>query len=200
MAKKSKKGGVPINIFESVKNNIMMRDAAEYCGISVGRKGMAICPFHADSNPSLKLNKKYYYCFGCGAKGDVIDFVAQLLGLSRLDAAKKLAADFNVALDSKPVHKRKPCLSLRKEEERCYLELLESRKNLRAELKLLSYAALSCGPTQQLVNVCRDLERVERMLDVLAQGDKQERLSLFRQLREEHAADTIAAEEGCYAS
>ncbi len=176
---------MPINIFKSVKNNITLRDAAEYYGISVGKKGMATCPFHNDGNPSLKLNKKYYYCFGCEAKGDVIDFAAQLLSLSKLEAAKKIAVDFSVSLDAKLVHKPKPQLSMRKEEEQCYLKLLERRKNLRAELKLLSYAALSCGPTQQLVDICRELERVERMLYILAQGDKQERLSLVSCFREE---------------
>lgn len=181
---------MPINIFKSVKTNITLRTAAEYYGISVGKRGMATCPFHNDSNPSLKLNKKYYYCFGCGAKGDVIDFAAQLLGLSKLEAAKKMAADFGMSLDVKPAHKPKPQLSMRKEEERCYLKLLERRKNLRAELKILSYAALSSGPTQQLVDACLELESVERMMDILAQGDKQERLSLVSCFRE----------EGCHAS
>ena len=30
----------------------------------------------------MKLNRNYFYCFGCGATGDVIDFVARLFGLS----------------------------------------------------------------------------------------------------------------------
>ena len=43
-------------------------------GIEVNRSGMACCPFHDDKNPSMKLNEEYFYCFGCGATGDVIDF------------------------------------------------------------------------------------------------------------------------------
>ena len=46
--------------------------------------------------PSLKLNEDYFYCFGCGAKGDVIDFVARLLDLSAYEAAQRLAADFGL--------------------------------------------------------------------------------------------------------
>ncbi len=58
---------------------------------------MVCCPFHADRTPSMKLNEDYFYCFGCGASGDVIDLAARLFGLSSYDAAKKLAADFGVA-------------------------------------------------------------------------------------------------------
>lgn len=49
-------------------------------GIEVKKNGkghMAKCPFHADKNPSLSIepDKKLFHCFGCGAKGDVIEFV-----------------------------------------------------------------------------------------------------------------------------
>ena len=42
------------------------------------------------------LNRDFYYCFGCGATGDVIDFVSRLYGLSAFDAAKKIASDFGL--------------------------------------------------------------------------------------------------------
>ena len=37
----------------------------------------------------MKLNEDYFFCFGCGAKGDVIDFVAKLFDLSSYEAAQK---------------------------------------------------------------------------------------------------------------
>ena len=51
-------------------------------GVEVNRNGMACCPFHDDKHPSMKLNEEYFYCFGCGATGDVIDFTARLYNLS----------------------------------------------------------------------------------------------------------------------
>ena len=42
------------------------------------RRSMVCCPFHSDNAPSMKLNDTYYYCFGCGATGDVIDLTAKL--------------------------------------------------------------------------------------------------------------------------
>lgn len=71
-----------MNIFETVKAAVTLRQAADYYGLKVNRSSMACCPFHDDRHPSLKLNEDYFYCFGCGAKGDVIDFVARLLDLS----------------------------------------------------------------------------------------------------------------------
>ena len=64
------------------------------------RNGMACCPFHDDKNPSMKLNEEYFYCFGCGATGDVIDFAAKLFDLSPKEAAEKLAQDFGLIYDS----------------------------------------------------------------------------------------------------
>ena len=89
------------SVFEVVKQSITVREAAEMYGIEVKRGGMACCPFHDDKNPSLKLNEDYFYCFGCGATGDVIDFTARLYNLSPKEAAEKLAQDFGLAYDSK---------------------------------------------------------------------------------------------------
>ncbi|MCR4745519.1 MAG: DNA primase [Lachnospiraceae bacterium] len=89
-----------MNIFKDVKAVVSTREAAAFYGIKIERNGMCCCPFHNDRHPSMKTDKRYY-CFGCGEKGDVIDFVAKLFALSPLDAARKLAKDFNI--NTKPV-------------------------------------------------------------------------------------------------
>ena len=61
---------------------------------------MACCPFHDDKHPSMKLNEDYFYCFGCGATGDVIELTARLYNLSPKKAAGKLAQDFGLIYDS----------------------------------------------------------------------------------------------------
>ena len=83
-------------IFEIVRRSVSLREAAELYGIEIGRNGMACCPFHDDKNPSLKLNEDYFYCFGCGATGDVIEFTARLYDLTRREAAEKLAHDIGL--------------------------------------------------------------------------------------------------------
>ena len=66
-----------MTIFEAIKSTVTPRMAAEHFGLSVSRNGMACCPFHNDRHPSMKLNEDYFYCFGCGAKGDVIEWSAE---------------------------------------------------------------------------------------------------------------------------
>jgi len=51
-----------------------------------------VCPFHNDQEASMSVNlkKDLFYCFGCGWKGDAIDFVAKKEGINRLQAMKKV--------------------------------------------------------------------------------------------------------------
>ena len=74
-----------MNVFEAVKQSVTTRQAAERYGLNVNRSGMAVCPFHRDRHPSMKVDCRYY-CFGCGATGDVIDFVSRLHGMSAKEA------------------------------------------------------------------------------------------------------------------
>ena len=94
------------SVFEAVKQSITVREAAQMYGIEVNRSGMACCPFHDDKNPSMKLNEEYFYCFGCGATGDVIDLTARLYNLSPKEAAEKLAQDFGLIYDGQAPPRR----------------------------------------------------------------------------------------------
>lgn len=99
-----------MNVFEAVKDRLSTREAAEYYGLKINRNGMACCPFHNDKNPSMKVDHRYH-CFACQADGDVIDYVANLFGLSKKDAAKKLAEDFGIVYDKwKPPDKERKCI------------------------------------------------------------------------------------------
>ena len=114
------------NVFETVKQSVTVREAAERYGIEVKRGGMACCPFHDDKNPSMKLNEEYFYCFGCGATGDVIDLTARLYNLSPKEAAEKLAQDFGLIYDSQApprrnyVHQKTEARKFREDRQRCY--------------------------------------------------------------------------------
>lgn len=57
---------------------------------------LAVCPFHADSEPSLSVNLKHggFHCFGCGEKGDLISFHARLHRLSFPEAVDDLARQY----------------------------------------------------------------------------------------------------------
>ena len=96
------KGEKIMSYFQTLKDSITCRDAAERYGLKVDASGMTRCPFHDDHTPSLKLSRGFH-CFGCGTQGDVITFVSRLLGISAGDAAGKLSADFGI-----PIHPRGP--------------------------------------------------------------------------------------------
>jgi len=66
----------------------------------VGRRWQGICPFHQEKSGSFSVNaeEKLYYCFGCGAKGDVITFVREIEHLDFVGAVEKLAVKSGVTL------------------------------------------------------------------------------------------------------
>lgn len=90
-------GADDMNIFQTIKEEVTARQAADFYGMDVNRSGMTKCIFHEDHEPSMKVDKRFY-CFGCHATGDVIDLVGKMFGLSPYEAAKKLAKDFCISL------------------------------------------------------------------------------------------------------
>ncbi|MGE5344482.1 MAG: DNA primase [Acidithiobacillales bacterium] len=69
-----------------------------------GRSWKGLCPFHSEKTPSFHVHpeKGFYYCFGCGAKGDAITFVRETERLEFAEAVAYLARRAGVAL---PVRK-----------------------------------------------------------------------------------------------
>jgi len=56
-------------------------------------KGRSLCPFHDDHHPSMDVRKGFFYCYACGAKGDIIDFVMKRDGLTFIEAVKVLSSN-----------------------------------------------------------------------------------------------------------
>ena len=57
-----------------------------------GKEWTACCPFHPDKSPSFTIfsDGRRFHCFGCGAGGDVLDFVQRLHGVGLREAAEML--------------------------------------------------------------------------------------------------------------
>lgn len=91
-----------MNLFETVKPNVAVKQVAEHYGCKVNRGDMICRPIHDDLYPSMNLSRNNFYCFGCGVTGDVVDFVAQLFGLRSYEATKKLSYGFGINLDKPP--------------------------------------------------------------------------------------------------
>ena len=93
-----------MSLYQTVKSAITVPQAAKVYGMEPDRRSMVCCPFHSDNTPSMKLNDTYYYCFGCGATGDVIDLTAKLFSLNPRQAAEKLVHDFGLDPDKPPAN------------------------------------------------------------------------------------------------
>jgi hypothetical protein len=190
-------GGFSMTIYENIKAAISVKQAAEHYGLKVNRSGMTCCPFHNDRHPSLKLNEDYFFCFGCGAKGDVIDLVAKLFNLSSYDAAKKLADDFGIDPDKPPAAAalRKPKYPLakafQKEEIHCqrilcdYLHLLAHWK--------VQYAPKTPDDTldDHFVEACQMLDYIEDLTDILTFAELEVRVKTVDMLQKDGMIDRL---------
>lgn len=175
-----------MNLFDTVKAAVTPRMAAERYELPIKQGNMVCCPFHNDRTPSMKLNEDYFYCFGCGASGDVIDLAARLFGLSGYDAAKKLVADFDIT-EQKPsvLAKLKRGKSQAELESRCFRVLGDY-------LQILQGWKTNCAPQSsedaidpRYAEACHMLERIGNMLDILACGTPQERAEVVADLQKD---------------
>ena len=180
-----------MDLFTQVKMAVSVKEAAEYYGLEVKRGSMVCCPFHNDRTPSMKLNERYFYCFGCGVTGDVIDLVARLFGLNSYEAAQKLAQDFGIDPDKPPAaialsKPERPLLkAYRQEEVRClrvlcdYLHLLESWK--------VQYAPKTAADTldDRFVEACQMMDYVEYLADLLIAAELEQRVKIVEMLNKD---------------
>ena len=88
---------------EEIKSKIIISDEiSKHAKIIVkGNDHWCLCFFHNEKTPSMKINNEQssYYCFGCGAKGDLISFYTDFLNYTFNDALKELANKANVYID-----------------------------------------------------------------------------------------------------
>ena len=175
-----------MNLFDTVKAAVTPRMAAERYGLPIQQGSMICCPFHADRTPSMKLNEDYFYCFGCGAHGDVIDLAARLFGLSGYDAAKKLAADFGIT-EQKPsvLAKLKRGKTQVESKRHCF-------RVLRDYFGILQDWKDHCAPQSpedpidpRYVEACHMLDRIGNMLDILISSTPNDRAEVVADLQKD---------------
>lgn len=70
----------------------------------VGKNYQGLCPFHQEKTPSFTVNpdRQFYYCFGCGAGGDVFKFLMEIENISFLEALKELSRRTGIPLPESP--------------------------------------------------------------------------------------------------
>lgn len=98
-----------------------------------GSRAMGLCPFHSEKTASFTVfnDTQSFYCFGCGAGGDVITFIMRAEGLDYIDAVKFLADSCGIQLRQdeeaeKAMKLRSRLLEINKEAARFFHETLVS--------------------------------------------------------------------------
>ena len=81
---------------EQLKSSVDIVSVIQSYGPRLRKSGnnySGLCPFHNEKTPSFSVSatKQFYYCFGCHAKGDVINFVMEIEKVSFYEALKTLA-------------------------------------------------------------------------------------------------------------
>ena len=98
-----------MDIVEEIRNKISLVDlvSQKVKLTKKGREYIGNCPFHTEKSPSFYVNptKGFYYCFGCGAKGNAFNFCMEIYHISFREALQMLATQCNIVLDEKFVFK-----------------------------------------------------------------------------------------------
>ena len=173
--------------YAHIKQSVTTRQAAESYGIPVDSHGMAVCPFHDDRHPSMKVDETFY-CFGCGATGDVITFTSRLFGIAPASAARKLAMDFGISLDEESEYPVLPKSRAQLEFEAWVHEAqvtLRRYNQLLFEWKFLAPNVPGEDFHFLFVEALQNSARVKYLLCTLAFGTEEEKREIYLTCREE---------------
>ena len=174
--------------FQTVKNTVDTRTAAEFYGLSVNHSGMTCCPFHDDRQPSMRIYDNHhsdsrYICFGCGETGDVIDFTAKLFGLTKIEAAQKLMQDFGITADKQSIFHR-----IRYPQEnihRTFHILSDYTKLLEEWQTEYKPKSLDDEIHPRFMTGLNELEKLRYYQDIFITGTKEEQTQLSKELQED---------------
>jgi len=88
-------GLIPEPVLAEIRErNDIVAVISEYVQLRrTGRSWKGLCPFHQEKTPSFNVNQEeqFYYCFGCGAGGNVINFIMAIENLPFVEAVERLA-------------------------------------------------------------------------------------------------------------
>src|SRR3990170_2081577 len=95
---------LPLDFAQRVKSSA---DIVSIIGESVrlkkaGSNFIGLCPFHQEKTPSFSVHatRQFYYCFGCGAKGDVFRFVMEMEKVPFPEAVRRVAQRAGIPIPS----------------------------------------------------------------------------------------------------
>lgn len=90
------------NIVEVIRQHVPIK--------KTGKNWSACCPFHSEKSASFTVNedKQMFYCFGCGAGGDAVDFLVKHLGVTFRQAVESINGGLSLESSSAPARPAAP--------------------------------------------------------------------------------------------
>ena len=176
-------------MFNEIKNRLDIEEVAQRYGTEI-KRGFALCPFHADSNPSMSFKYNRFKCWACGASGSVIDFVALKFNIKPLEAAKMLNQDFGLNLEiGKPILKQQ--IKQIEKDNKLYDAFMswenDTYKTLTVYYRQLSQYKRDYLPAspEETPNACfiealQNMDYIEYLLDFLLTAKFEQKLDFFK--------------------
>ncbi len=149
-----------MTLVDEIKDRLDLRDLV---GRAVqlhanGTGNLGLCPFHAEKSGSFRVWEDHFHCFGCGASGDVFDWLERHEGIDFREALRRLAQETGVTLRADP------------DAERQRQEHLNRTATLRKAVEHY-HAALPADARAWLIGRGYKAEFLEEYLVGFAQGD-----------------------------
>jgi hypothetical protein len=150
-------------------------------GIDLKRRGRLFwgsCPFHAEKKPSFSVNpdRGRYNCYGCGARGDAIDFIRELKKLSFADAKRYLSVG---GTHPKAGRQNRSLRSFRRWKRAYKGYLVDLYRTLTARVRRIR----SFRTMANKAYLYHALSLVERRLDIIENGPEEAVRELYNWLR-----------------
>lgn len=163
MKKESKR----MNFSVIAKEEVPILEAFRFYGVPPDQHGFVRCPFHGEKTPSLKVypQTNSFYCFGCGAHGDVIDFVKKQFGIPFKEALFKLNIDFNLGLPLGNSMDKKQLQELRKRADELNNQRMQIAKERKELLNRLNDAMDRVAELEKIKETLRPTDLCEPFED-----------------------------------
>lgn len=119
---------------DEIKERYSMQDILARYSLYPNRAGFIPCPFHKEKTASMKIYRDSYYCFGCGANGDIFNFIQEIDGVSFKEAYLSLGGIYE-----KPTFSSR--LALYRSQKRMNKKIRDEKKA--AEIRMLNVDRIS---------------------------------------------------------
>lgn len=173
---------------KEIKNNLdIVSVIRQYLpGLELKRKGNKFwinCPFHNEKTPSCAIypSENRFHCYGCGADGDTLDFIAAITGRSLGQVIKDLAKNCNITLNYTPGKRTNLAARFALEVDSAYIMLSRRYRLLNTVIdRLAQTAEYSSDLFREALDIRNDLESI---LDDLNMGDTLKKCAALNRVR-----------------